>query len=162
MGQDLGATFGPLKLDLSGLSRTKIWADAASCKVSMHGMPYGGSTFPDVFIPEEGRRFPGGRRARVWQQRGAPSGRADTPTEETSVARAVTTDDHGHERGPTERSITPVVAIVVAGVVLLAGIIAGAVVLSSHGSSRTQPPVPVVRTTVKRPATTSTRRRRLR
>jgi hypothetical protein len=48
MVQDLGATFGPLKLDLARWSRTKIWADAAACKVSMRGLPYGGSTFPDA------------------------------------------------------------------------------------------------------------------
>ena len=65
MVQDLGATFGPMKLDLAGWSRTKIWADAASCKVSMHGMPYGGSTFPDVFISEEGRRFLASRLGRL-------------------------------------------------------------------------------------------------
>ncbi len=93
--------------------------------------------------------------ARFCQQCGAPSGGSAPATEETSVAPAVRMDNGDHE--PVQaRSITPVVAIVVAGVVLLAGIIAGAVVLSSHGSSRSQPSVPVVRTTVKRPATTST------
>jgi hypothetical protein len=61
MVQDLGATFGPLKLDLAGWSRTKIWADAPACKVSMRGLPYGGSTFPDAYISEDGRRFLGSR-----------------------------------------------------------------------------------------------------
>ena len=65
MIQDLGATFGPLKLDLAGWSRTRIWADAASCKVSMKGLPYGGSTFPDAFISEEGRQFLASRLGRL-------------------------------------------------------------------------------------------------
>jgi hypothetical protein len=59
MVQDLGATFGPLKLDLAHWAQTKIWADAPSCRVSMRGLPYGGSTFPDTFISEEGRQFLG-------------------------------------------------------------------------------------------------------
>jgi hypothetical protein len=57
MVQDLGATFGPMKLDLARWSRTKIWADAPSCLVSMRKMPYGGSTFPDAYISEDGRQF---------------------------------------------------------------------------------------------------------
>lgn len=65
MVQDLGATFGPLKLNLAAWSRTKIWADAAACKVSMRGLPYGGSTFPDAYISEEGRQFLGSRLARL-------------------------------------------------------------------------------------------------
>ena len=65
MIQDLGATFGPLKLDLVRWSRTRIWADAASCKVSMRRMPYGGSTFPDAYISEEGRLFLADRLGRL-------------------------------------------------------------------------------------------------
>jgi hypothetical protein len=65
MVQDLGATFGPLKLDLARWSRTKIWADAAACKVSMRDLPYGGSTFPDAYISEDGRRFLGSRLRRL-------------------------------------------------------------------------------------------------
>lgn len=65
MVQDLGATFGPMKLDLARWSRTRIWADAPSCKVSMHRMPYGGSTFPDVYISEEGRQFLASRLGRL-------------------------------------------------------------------------------------------------
>lgn len=61
MIQDLGATFGPMKLDLARWSQEKIWADAASCRVSMHDLPYGGSTFPDTFISEDGRQFLGSR-----------------------------------------------------------------------------------------------------
>ena len=65
MVQDLGATFGPNKLDLARWSRTRIWADAPSCKVSMHSLPYGGSTFPDAYISEEGRLFLASRLGRL-------------------------------------------------------------------------------------------------
>ena len=65
MVQDLGATFGPNKLDLARWSRTRIWADAPSCKVSMHRLPYGGSTFPDAYISEEGRLFLASRLGRL-------------------------------------------------------------------------------------------------
>jgi hypothetical protein len=53
--QDLGATFGPLKLDLPNWRRVPVWSDRASCTVSMKGLPYGGATFPDHRITEEGR-----------------------------------------------------------------------------------------------------------
>jgi hypothetical protein len=55
--QDVGATFGPRKVDLAGWRRTPIWTDRASCLVSMEDMPHGGSTFRPVRISEEGRRF---------------------------------------------------------------------------------------------------------
>jgi hypothetical protein len=54
--QDLGATFGPVKLDIHNWRATPIWADAASCRVSMKNLPYGGGTFPDHQISEEGRQ----------------------------------------------------------------------------------------------------------
>lgn len=65
MIQDLGATFGPLKLDLAGWSRRRIWADAPACKVSMTSMPFGGSTFPDAFISEAGRGLLASRLGRL-------------------------------------------------------------------------------------------------
>jgi hypothetical protein len=65
MIQDLGATFGPRKLDLARWSSAKIWADAASCRISMRTMPYGGSTFPDVYISEDGRQFLASRLRRL-------------------------------------------------------------------------------------------------
>jgi hypothetical protein len=55
MIQDLGATFGPLKLDLHNWSTTPVWADHGSCTVSMKTMPYAGGTFPDRQISESGR-----------------------------------------------------------------------------------------------------------
>jgi len=57
MVQDLGATFGPAKLDVTNWARTPIWADVHTCAVSMRTLPYGGSTFPDTRISEEGRTF---------------------------------------------------------------------------------------------------------
>ena len=52
---DLGATFGPTKLDLHNWRRVPMWADASSCKVSMRALPWSGATFPDRQISEEGR-----------------------------------------------------------------------------------------------------------
>jgi hypothetical protein len=53
--QDLGATFGPNKVDLDNWQATRIWADARKCTLSMRQFPYEGSTFPDVQITEAGR-----------------------------------------------------------------------------------------------------------
>jgi hypothetical protein len=53
--QDLGQTFGPKSIDLDGWSRTKVWADAGTCRVSMTDLPWHGSTFRDTAISEGGR-----------------------------------------------------------------------------------------------------------
>lgn len=55
--QDLGATFGPNKMDLQGWTSTPLWADAARCTLSMRTFPYHGGTFPDVSISEAGRQL---------------------------------------------------------------------------------------------------------
>jgi hypothetical protein len=57
MAQDLGGTFGPFKLNLERWRRVPIWTDRAACLVSMASLPYGGSSFHDVRISEDGRRF---------------------------------------------------------------------------------------------------------
>ena len=57
MLQDLGGTFGPFKVELKGWANRPIWADAATCMVSMRGLPYDGSSFDDEKISEEGRAF---------------------------------------------------------------------------------------------------------
>jgi hypothetical protein len=57
MVQDVGATFGPDKLDLAQWDAMPVWADAPGCVVSMKALPYGGSTFPDTQISEAGRQF---------------------------------------------------------------------------------------------------------
>lgn len=54
--QDLGATFGPAKLDIHNWRKTPVWADPATCRVSMKSLPYGGGTFPDRQIWEDGRQ----------------------------------------------------------------------------------------------------------
>ena len=55
MIQDLGATFGPLRVDLPSWRAIPIWRDRAACTISMHALPYGGATFPDVSVSEAGR-----------------------------------------------------------------------------------------------------------
>lgn len=54
---DLGANFGPHKPNYRKWTRTPVWTDPATCRVSMKRLPYGGATFEDVTITEEGRRF---------------------------------------------------------------------------------------------------------
>jgi hypothetical protein len=55
MIQDLGATFGPSKVNLARWREFPIWSDRAACAVSLRRMPFEGGTFPDVAISEEGR-----------------------------------------------------------------------------------------------------------
>ena len=55
--QDLGATFGPNKVDLDAWKDAPIWADAARCTVSMKQFPYSGGTFQDTAISEAGRQL---------------------------------------------------------------------------------------------------------
>ena len=55
--QDLGASFGPNKMDLERWKASPIWADAARCTVSMKSFPYNGGTFPDAQISEAGRQL---------------------------------------------------------------------------------------------------------
>lgn len=65
MLQDVGATFGPRKVDLDGWRRTSVWTDADRCVVSMKGLPHGGATFVDVQISEAGRRVLAERLTRL-------------------------------------------------------------------------------------------------
>lgn len=55
--QDLGAAFGPRKVDLGNWRQVPVWSDAGECRVSMKRLPWGGGTFPDHQISEEGRTF---------------------------------------------------------------------------------------------------------
>jgi hypothetical protein len=55
--QDVGATFGPRKVDLESWRRTPVWADRRTCRISMEGLPHGGGTFGSAQISEDGRRF---------------------------------------------------------------------------------------------------------
>jgi hypothetical protein len=54
---DLGATFGPNKIDLDGWRGAPIWSDASRCTVSMRSFPFGGGTFADGRISEAGRQL---------------------------------------------------------------------------------------------------------
>jgi hypothetical protein len=55
--QDVGTSFGPHSMNLTTWTSRPVWADAATCTVSMKGLPYDGATFRDVRISEGGRRF---------------------------------------------------------------------------------------------------------
>jgi hypothetical protein len=57
MMQDVGGTFGPSKLDLRNWRATPVWADPATCLVSMERLPWQGATFPERSISEQGRLF---------------------------------------------------------------------------------------------------------
>jgi hypothetical protein len=63
--QDLGQTFGPKSIDLDGWTRTPVWDDAATCRVSMRTLPWKGATFRDTVISEEGRAFLAARLRQV-------------------------------------------------------------------------------------------------
>jgi hypothetical protein len=69
MIQDLGATFGPLKIDLHNWRAVPVWEDAARCRVSMKTLPFDGATFGTHRISEEGRQFALGLlRPLTWSQ----------------------------------------------------------------------------------------------
>lgn len=53
--QDLGATFGPKKVDLHNWRNYPVWTDPAACAISMKSLPYAGATFVDRKISEAGR-----------------------------------------------------------------------------------------------------------
>ena len=61
MIQDTGSDFGPYKMNLDHWRRTPVWADAESCTLSMKSLPFGGGTFQDVQVSEEGRKLLGDR-----------------------------------------------------------------------------------------------------
>ena len=55
MVQDVGATFGPTKVNLTGWRETPVWLDRGECLVSMRSLPFNGATFADRRITEAGR-----------------------------------------------------------------------------------------------------------
>jgi hypothetical protein len=57
--QDLGATFGPSKVNLARWREFSVWSDRSTCRVSMRRLPFEGGTFPDVTISEGGRTLLG-------------------------------------------------------------------------------------------------------
>ena len=57
MLQDLGATFGPRKINLRRWRTSPIWADRGACRVTMKHLPYSGATFVDTQVSEAGRQL---------------------------------------------------------------------------------------------------------
>jgi hypothetical protein len=57
MLQDVGATFGPRKVNLDAWREAPIWTNRARCEVGMETLPHGGATFVPVRISEPGRRL---------------------------------------------------------------------------------------------------------
>lgn len=55
--QDLGAAFGPKRMDLLNWRRVPVWTDPRACHVSMSTLPFRGATFTDRQISEGGRKF---------------------------------------------------------------------------------------------------------
>ncbi|HXG56899.1 MAG TPA: hypothetical protein VNJ03_16090, partial [Vicinamibacterales bacterium] len=53
--QDVGATFGPKKVDLHNWRKYPVWTDPAACAISMKSLPFAGATFVDWRISEGGR-----------------------------------------------------------------------------------------------------------
>lgn len=56
MLQDVGAAFGPRKVDLEKWEQYSMWGDRASCTVTMDSLPYKGATFKPVKVSEAGRK----------------------------------------------------------------------------------------------------------
>jgi hypothetical protein len=65
MIQDLGALFGPKKMDVKEWAASPVWDDPRTCRVSTRRLGYGDQTFPDIRISEAGRRFLGDRLAQL-------------------------------------------------------------------------------------------------
>jgi hypothetical protein len=55
MIQDLGATFGPVKVNLSSWRDRPLWENRRECRVTMRDLPFAGATYPDAQISEAGR-----------------------------------------------------------------------------------------------------------
>ena len=63
--QDVGATFGPRKVNLSAWRDAPIWRDAEGCRVSMERLPHDGATFAEVTVSERGRQLLADRLVRL-------------------------------------------------------------------------------------------------
>ena len=55
MLQDVGATFGPTKVEHDEWAAVPIWADEGRCVVSLENLPYTGGRFTPIQISEGGR-----------------------------------------------------------------------------------------------------------
>ena len=61
MIQDLGASFGPPKVNLARWRDLPVWYDRTTCTLSMRALPFEGATFEDVRISEAGRALAASR-----------------------------------------------------------------------------------------------------
>ena len=61
MIQDLGASFGPPKVNLARWRDLPVWHDRTTCMLSMRALPFEGATFEDVRISEAGRSLAAAR-----------------------------------------------------------------------------------------------------
>jgi hypothetical protein len=89
--QDLGATFGPLKMDLHNWAHDRVWKDPSTCMISMEHLPWGGGTFPEFRVSEEGRQLLAGllEQLSVAQLRALfDAARVTTHDQVTSAARS--------------------------------------------------------------------------
>jgi hypothetical protein len=68
---DLGASFGPNKIDLENWEGTPIWKDRTRCLVSMKLLPFRGGTFKDTEISEGGRQLLARQLAAVSEEQAA-------------------------------------------------------------------------------------------
>jgi len=57
MLQDVGATFGPTKVNYERWIQAPLWADRQTCQVTMESMPHHGGTFVPLTISEGGRQL---------------------------------------------------------------------------------------------------------
>ena len=61
MIQDVGASFGPPKVNLARWRDLPVWHDRTTCTLSMRALPFEGATFEDVRISEAGRALAAAR-----------------------------------------------------------------------------------------------------
>ena len=61
MIQDLGASFGPPKVNLARWRDLPVWHDRPTCTLSMRALPFEGATFEDVRVTEAGRALAAAR-----------------------------------------------------------------------------------------------------
>jgi hypothetical protein len=68
MLQDVGAAWGPRKVDIEEWSKAPIWTDRTACITSMDALPYHGATFKPVKISEAGRKHLSGLLSQLSDQ----------------------------------------------------------------------------------------------
>ena len=68
MIQDLGASFGPPKVNLARWRDLPVWHDRTTCMLSMRALPFEGATFEDVTVSEAGRALAAQRLGAITQE----------------------------------------------------------------------------------------------